>query len=384
MTVTNWSGRFEDKDLDVEYQKDINFIETKSAAMAMLGYGIGLFLLIPFDLQVLSHSALVETLVARAAVLALAVIFSINLLRHRNSKQSRLFLLIFFVLNFLIIPPVIIANYMSSPVFMMSSVEAILLVALVVLVILNIVLPGIIELAVYLAAFTIGLFLLALKQNPTLDLDIRILPAITVTALAVLLTSIMVFRSQNLRRMDWLKQRRLTELHQSLSQANKQLKELATQDQLTKIGNRLKLDSELTSEIRRISRYGYQFSLVLLDLDHFKTINDNYGHLVGDQVLVEIAALLKSRIRVTDIIGRWGGEEFMIICPETDKDGAISTAEHLRKILQDYPFQTTGQHTASFGVTTSTFDDDIDSITNRADDALYSAKAGGRNRVEYL
>jgi diguanylate cyclase (GGDEF)-like protein len=167
-----------------------------------------------------------------------------------------------------------------------------------------------------------------------------------------------------------------------LIEKNKLLEELSVTDTLTRLNNRLKLDQVLASEIHRHLRYGNVFALIMLDIDHFKAINDNHGHPVGDQVLVELAGLLIAETRKVDCVGRWGGEEFLIICPDTHLEGAVEFAEKLRQSIADHPFPAIGQATASFGVCSARPGESVHQMVTRADEALYRSKNNGRNRVE--
>ena len=119
----------------------------------------------------------------------------------------------------------------------------------------------------------------------------------------------------------------------------------------------------------------------MLDIDHFKSVNDTYGHEVGDKTLIDLAKILKQHSRATDIVGRWGGEEFIIILPHTDLSAAIEYADMLRVKIEDFTFEVIDKITASFGVSSFIDEDTSKSIVKRADDALYDAKHSGRNRV---
>lgn len=166
--------------------------------------------------------------------------------------------------------------------------------------------------------------------------------------------------------------------------SNKELEKLATTDVLTKLFNRVKLNESLENEINRANRGHYFFGVIILDIDLFKSTNDTYGHNVGDKVLEEFAHILKTQIRVTDIVGRWGGEEFVIICPQTNIQGVHRLAEQLRYSIEINDFSTVGKKTASFGITLFKKKDSIQSIIARADEALYIAKENGRNKVESI
>lgn len=160
----------------------------------------------------------------------------------------------------------------------------------------------------------------------------------------------------------------------------KRIEELSVTDKLTGLYNRLKLDEILTNRINEYNRYKTAFSIILLDIDNFKHINDNYGHDVGDYVLEEVAKRLTLNIRATDVVGRWGGEEFVVICKNTESQNGLIVAEHLRELIETIPFDTVGQKTISLGVTEFRDEDTMSSMFKRADQALYEAKKSGKNR----
>jgi diguanylate cyclase len=158
---------------------------------------------------------------------------------------------------------------------------------------------------------------------------------------------------------------------------------LAHTDALTGLANRRALQDTIDQRIADAQRYGRPLSLLMLDLDLFKAINDRHGHPVGDAVLRETAALLATVLRANDVIGRWGGEEFVVIAPETDEVAAEQLAERCRAELADYAFDQVPEGvTASIGVASFRSDDTARDLVKRADDALYEAKRAGRNRVE--
>jgi len=163
---------------------------------------------------------------------------------------------------------------------------------------------------------------------------------------------------------------------------NKELSQLVVTDKLTNLYNRRKLEELIQKEIHRCERFKHTFTLAILDIDYFKDVNDTYGHLTGDRVLIEISSILKTELRKTDFVGRFGGEEFVIICTESNLKNISSIIESLRLKIANYDFSEVGQKTASFGLTMYKKDDSIDSIIKRADDALYRAKENGRNRIE--
>jgi diguanylate cyclase (GGDEF)-like protein len=167
-----------------------------------------------------------------------------------------------------------------------------------------------------------------------------------------------------------------------LVEKNKQLEKLSVSDRLTGLYNRLRLDQVLDAELVRSKRYGNSFLVILLDVDHFKSVNDTHGHQVGDQVLTQVAYLLRKDAREVDTVGRWGGEEFLIVCPDTSIEGAALSAEKLRQKIAQQSFHVVGGKTCSFGVASIRAEETIDTLIARADAALYRSKHNGRNRVE--
>lgn len=164
----------------------------------------------------------------------------------------------------------------------------------------------------------------------------------------------------------------------------KEIRLLATTDSLTGIANRREFDRILTNETDRVRRYGKPLSLVMYDIDFFKRVNDTFGHDAGDTVLQAVTGLVKENIRTVDVVARWGGEEFMVLTPQSNLAAARSMAEKLRQTIAQYRFDKVDKITVSFGVTEFVLEDDFNSLLKRADDALYQAKERGRNRVETL
>ena len=156
----------------------------------------------------------------------------------------------------------------------------------------------------------------------------------------------------------------------------------ASHDNLTGLFNRNKFNSLFGKEIRRGHRYKNDLSLVILDIDFFKVVNDKYGHQIGDQVLKEISSIILQNVREHDTVVRWGGEEFLILLPETDIEGAVIVAEKIRSTICNRPLSKENINiTASFGITLMNEKDTEESFISRSDEALYEAKENGRNKV---
>ena len=161
------------------------------------------------------------------------------------------------------------------------------------------------------------------------------------------------------------------------------LKTLAHTDMLTGVYNRMMFEHMLEAEILKTNRYNGTFSLIFLDIDHFKQVNDQFGHQVGDVVLSDFSHLIKKANRLSDLTARYGGEEFVILSINSNLSDTVKHAERLRRIIEMHSFDTADKITCSFGV--AEFKKELDtkkSLLKRADDALYEAKQHGRNRVE--
>jgi diguanylate cyclase (GGDEF)-like protein len=168
---------------------------------------------------------------------------------------------------------------------------------------------------------------------------------------------------------------------ESMVRAKSEMEHLAHTDFVTELGNRRKMERLLLQEVRRAERYGTSLSLLLLDLDNFKRVNDMYGHPVGDEVLREVSALLLAESRSSDHIGRWGGEEFIMILPHTPCDAARELAERIVSRVSRHGFARVGTVTVSAGGACLLLGEQCEGLVERADAALYRAKEAGRNTV---
>lgn len=161
-----------------------------------------------------------------------------------------------------------------------------------------------------------------------------------------------------------------------------ELDQLASTDKLTGAWNRRRFEETVETEMDRLRRYGQRLSLMILDVDHFKKINDQYGHPIGDQVLIDLSNTIRSSLRASDSLTRWGGEEFVILCPNTTAAIVSKLAERLRKKIATVSFKEVGTITVSFGVAECGPSETWEQWLHRADEALYLAKSGGRDQVK--
>ncbi len=190
-------------------------------------------------------------------------------------------------------------------------------------------------------------------------------------------------KRQNLQLMEDLarKNGELEKLNNELLQLNNKLTELSETDPLTQIYNRRKLFELLEVEISKSKRYLRPLSLLILDLDHFKKVNDTFGHDTGDEVLKTAANIISGVKRKGDIFARYGGEEFVLVSPETTLTGVSALAEKIRSHIEQHPFPKVGKVTVSIGAAEFS-GNEADALLKKADEALYEAKKKGRNRVE--
>ncbi|GAB2919142.1 hypothetical protein GCM10027181_17920 [Rheinheimera gaetbuli] len=228
----------------------------------------------------------------------------------------------------------------------------------------------------------------ATQQSPTLtfaNASLLVVISLTVcaTLLALLAVIIVKFRRTATALRAVIDQHALTE--QQLMQRNQELLQMATTDLLTGLSNRRAILQRAQTEIRRASRYHKDLAVLMLDIDHFKQINDQFGHAAGDKVLIEFAALCQQSIRDTDLAGRYGGEEFFILLPEIDLKTAILSADRIRIKVAEHRFVLNdgSSLTVSCSIGIAMYlpeQDDLDKLLLRADQALYQAKRQGRNR----
>lgn len=214
------------------------------------------------------------------------------------------------------------------------------------------------------------ILLLGIFSSDSILLRIRLVNVLTFTILAFSLSRMLFyyhvkdFTNRNLIRLQ-----------------QQRLEELSLKDPLTKADNRRSFQEISRVETIRANRHGTPLSILIFDLDRFKLINDTFGHCAGDAVLVECCDIVRRNIREVDTLARWGGEEFLILSPQTDISGMTRLAQKLRKVIEQHRFSNGSPVTASFGVTQYHPGETLDELIQRSDRALYQAKEDGRNRI---
>lgn len=201
-----------------------------------------------------------------------------------------------------------------------------------------------------------------------------------VLLVAGIILVVVVAWNRNLTRLN----RQIALAHEKLSEKTRELEHISITDSLTGIFNRRHIEAAFDLEMKRTLRHHRDLSIILVDIDFFKAVNDTFGHPAGDAVLARFTGLIKENIRATDILGRWGGEEFLIVCPETHLTHAAHLAQTLCQRIETTQFERVGPLTGSFGATSFKPGDDSQAMISRVDKALYLAKSNGRNRVETL
>ncbi|SFX07351.1 diguanylate cyclase [Marinospirillum alkaliphilum] len=220
----------------------------------------------------------------------------------------------------------------------------------------------------------------SLQPEPGFPWQRMLLPVLSMLALLLVLGGYTLYLqrlNQRIRQFN----NRLQAAELELLEKNRQLELVSVTDKLTGVYNRHHLDKVLSEQLSLASRHQRPLSVVLFDLDYFKEVNDTYGHQAGDRVLQCFAELVRSKIRTSDVFGRWGGEEFLLICPETTLKQAVSVADKIRLALQDLPFDEGLKQHVSAGVMALSPGMNLDQLLSGVDKQLYIAKASGRNQV---
>lgn len=359
-TVSLITGKFSGNELEQQWDIDNLTALKKEIRTTVLLAGILFFLFSIADYRLISSSS-------TFALLAISRIFFVFLsfliyfkadffltphLAYYSITLYEVFgTIIFFVITY---------NY-QTPNFFIQALGLIVLILMVFFVIPNLFVFRVIISLVLSLGF---LFIATLKFSVTLNQFASVAVYLTII---ICLSTLSAYRLSKYQRLDYIHK--------------KSLLALSNTDPLTSLNNRAKFNSSLSDEINSCNHFGTTFSIIMLDLDWFKNINDQYGHNTGDDVLVEIGQLLKKSVREEDVIARWGGEEFVLLLRNTKHSYAQDLAQRLRLTIAQHPFSAGCSLTCSFGITSYITGDDMRSVIDRADQALYHAKSDGRNKV---
>ena len=353
-------GEFVDKNLEKEFFNADFSNAIKYIRPLMLAFGILYFLfIIPDYLLINDVRTFRSILLNRSMFVILGIIFYFRLTSFMNYRVFILWITgyeLFFIFSFLLI----VYQY-ESPNFLIQSLGVVVILMGIFLIPnrwINIVIVSIILCTAFLV---LSLYVL----NPLVMREFY--AALVYLLIAIFLNSISSWRLNYYKRIQHL--------------ISQNLRLLSTTDSLTHIFNRLKFDEELQKSINYCSRYNTSLSLILFDIDDFKIINDSYGHLTGDNVLIDLSTMVKNLIRKTDTFARWGGEEFVILLPNTSLNRAREIAQKIKVKIDNYSFNNMMHITCSFGVTSYCGEEDLRSLIHRIDKLLYEAKKAGKNTI---
>ncbi|MEW6624920.1 MAG: GGDEF domain-containing protein [Bacillota bacterium] len=354
------TAEFKDKELEKEFFNNEIKGLLKYIKPMLLALGVLYFLFIIPDYYLISDSlTIIKILINRIAILILIVILYLKIDSFKNYEKLASVITIYEVIVSMSF--IYIFYQYESPDFLIQAYGVMLIILGIFLMPNKWVFKNIA--AVFVA---VGFILVSLVYIKDIKMA-HFSAGIVYTILAIILNSITSFRLEINKRKQFF--------------YSKRLEELSTKDSLTQLYNRLKFDQELAKWIANSRRYNFELSLIMLDIDDFKNINDNYGHLVGDSVLVEAAQLLSHQVRETDVLARWGGEEFIILLPYLGLEKALATAQRLQKAIANTSFGTVGTVAFSMGVTALYDEDDSQTFINRADKLLYKGKKAGKNTI---
>lgn len=358
--VVTYFGELKDKKLEKEYfTEEINWA-VRYIKPIILSLGILYLLFIIPDYFLLKNvNKFNYILLNRLSFLILVVLFYIRISKLKNSSAIVCWITVYEIIVSLLFLSV--CYLYENPNFLIQAFGVMIIILGVFLV------PNRwINMIIVALFISIGFFYLTLIHFNNIRIN-ELSAAIVYLLIVITLCSISSYRINYLKRMQYLN--------------NKELERLATMDPLTGIYNRFKFDEELDKYILNANEQTSNLSLVIFDIDNFKDINDNYGHLVGDHVIMAIVELVKSKIGETAIFSRWGGEEFVILFPHTKRDKVFKLIEKIRLDIENYKFEKAGKVTCSFGIVILRKDEDAMSLLHRADILLYEAKKNGKNGI---
>jgi len=353
-------GEFTDREFEKEYAYYQIKYSIKFVRPAVLLLGVLYFLFIIADFLLISDGRVLNVLLLnRVLFLIISILF--NFWLKSSSRYGNYYLSVTayeavgaaFLLS-------VLYRY-ETPVFLIQSLHVLLLLLVIYI------LPNRwLYMVMVMSAVGFSFYLLSFGTDIVGSVR-EFTASIVHTVLVMVLLTVSSYRLNRYRRIQYAN--------------SKELERLSSRDALTGIYNRYRFEEELHRAIVNANRYGTGLSLIMFDIDNFKAINDNYGHLVGDKVLVEFTEIVKTEIRECDFFCRWGGEEFALILSDTDKEAAARLANRLRARVCSSYINPVGQVTCSFGIDSLRTGDDSKSLFQRVDRLMYLAKESGKDQV---
>lgn len=356
----NYLGEFKDINLEKEFFQQDMAKEMRNIKPVTLVFGLfNTMFLIPDYFLVRDFKTFNLIVISRLVFLLLVVVFYTRIDRIKDYRELAEWLTVFEA--FCVITFLFVFSEYKSPNFLIQAFGVIVILVVVFMI------PNrwIYMLAVSLSVST-AFILFSLYFIPDLKIS-EFSAGIVYIFILTVLCGIISYRFNYFKRVQYA--------------SSKELIRMSVTDSLTGACNRVKFDEELKYWIEYSNRYNTPLSLIILDFDDFKRINDTLGHLVGDSVIIECASLINSGIRDSDIFARWGGDEFVILLPNTDRENAIDLSQRLRKKIEEYTFKKAGLVTCSFGISQLCSGDSAQSLLQKADQMLYTAKNAGKNAV---
>lgn len=358
--LINYLGEFRNKNLEMEFweqdlKKTSHYIKI---IILVLGIVNTLFL-IP-DFYLVSNPHIYGKIAAgRVAFLLLVLFFVFRFNKIKNFRELTYLVTVYEFIGVMLFLFVFF-NY-ENPDYLIQAFGVMIIIMGVFMV------PNRLLNNIVISVFIIGCFgMMALHFIKAIELS-SYMAGIVYLVLVFILSTIMALKDNYYKRINYT--------------ASRELLGLSTTDSLTGIFNRAKFNEELIRCINYSRRYNTDLTVAIIDMDDFKKVNDKYGHLAGDKLIVDFVNIVKDTIRITDIFARWGGEEFVLIFPNTDIEEAVDISERIRNSIERHEFDNVRKMTCSFGVAQLTMSDDLSSILIKADQKLYSAKKSGKNIV---
>ncbi|MEL7648849.1 MAG: GGDEF domain-containing protein [Sedimentibacter sp.] len=358
--LINYLGEFRNKNLEMEFwEQDLKKTSHYTKIIILVLGIVNTLFLIP-DFYLVSNSYIYGEIAAgRVVFLFLVVFFVYRFNKIKNFKELSYLVTIYEFIGVMLFLFVFF-NY-ENPDYLIQSFGVMIIIMGIFMI------PNRLLNSVVISAFIIVCFgMMALHFIAAIELS-SFLAGIVYLVLVLILSTIMALKDNYYKRINYT--------------ASRELLRLSTIDSLTGIFNRAKFNEELIRCINYSRRYSTDLTVAIIDLDDFKKVNDKYGHLAGDKLIIDFVNIVKDTIRITDIFARWGGEEFVLIFPNTDIEEAVDISERLRKNIERHEFDSVRKMTCSFGVAQLTKSDDLSSILIKADQKLYSAKKSGKNVV---